>query len=308
MSAKRFPVPLWLILLVGVAAISFSAIFVRWSEAPVAVIAMYRLVLTDVLLLPFVWKRFSTFRGLSAKSWLLLFASGSMLGLHFLFWMASLRFTTVASSTALLTLEPVLVMLGSYLLYKHATPPLALLGMAAAICGAALIGWGDFGLSTRALTGDLLSILGTVAIAAHMMIGKSLRMHVPAFAYSFVVFAFAAGILAGYNALAGYSFTGYPGKEWGIFLLLAIVPTLMGHYLFNWLLKHMKAVSVSMTVLGEPLGAALLAYFLLGESITLLQGGAALLLVSGVWLFIRFGENEPDRIKTVESKRISPPW
>ncbi|MFF2093216.1 DMT family transporter [Paenibacillus sp. NPDC058174] len=283
-----------LLFIIGIIGISFSSIFVRWSEADVAVIAMYRLYLTNLLLLPFVWKYRSSMFRLSARQWGWLAASGAMLALHFLLWMASLRLTTVASSTVILTLEPVFVMIGSYFLFRTKANRMMLLGMGIALIGSVVIGSGDFGLSPQALLGDLLSLLGAAAVAVHMLIGKELRKEVNAFAYNFWVFLFAATSLALYNLVQGNAFGGYSGKEWGIFLLLAIVPTLFGHYLFNWLLQYMKAAAVSMSVLGEPVIASLLAWMLLKEPLTGYQLGAGLFILFGVWLFIRYGkEKEP---------------
>jgi drug/metabolite transporter (DMT)-like permease len=282
-----------LLYLVGIVAISFSSIFVKWSEADVAVVAMYRLYLTNLLLLPFAWKYRRELFSLTRKQWLLLGASGVMLGLHFLLWMASLRFTSVASSTVILTLEPVMVMLGSYWIYKSKANSAMLAGMGIAIIGSVMIGAGDFSLSGDALTGDVLSFFGTVAVAAHMLIGKGLRDSVSAFAYNFWVFFIAASALALYNVGVGNPFTGYSSNEWGLFLLLAIVPTLFGHYLFNWLLKYMNATAVSMSVLGEPVISSLLAWVLLKESLTGYQLVAGAFILSGVWLFIRRGQDKP---------------
>ncbi|MHA6482629.1 DMT family transporter [Paenibacillus sp. strain BS8-2] len=293
-----------LLYLVGIIAISFSSIFVKWSEADVAVIAMYRLYLTNLLLLPFAWKYRSELFSLTRKQWLLLGASGVMLGLHFLLWMASLRLTTVASSTVILTLEPVLVMLGSYWIYKTKANHAMLAGMGIAIIGSIMIGAGDFNLSGDALAGDILSFFGTVAVAVHMLIGKGLRDSVGAFAYNFWVFFTAASALALYNVGFGNSFTGYSSKEWGLFLLLAIVPTLFGHYLFNWLLKYMNATAVSMAVLGEPVISSLLAWVLLKEALTGYQLIAGVFILSGVWLFIRKGQ---DRSVSASQASVSPP-
>ncbi|UUZ94961.1 DMT family transporter [Paenibacillus sp. P25] len=305
-STQRFPIPLWLLLLVGIIAISFSAIFVRWSDAPVAVIAMYRLGLTTLLMLPFLWKRRHAIRLISRRDWLLLITSGTMLGLHFLFWMASLRFTTVANSTAILTLEPIFVLFGACLFLKQSMRPLALAGMLTAIVGAALIGWSDWALSGEAWIGDGLSLLGAVTVAVHMLLGKSLRTNLSAFIYSFFVFLSATFVLALYNLVTGARFTGYPPKEWGIFLLLAVVPTLFGHYLFNWSLKYMRPESVSMSVLGEPPGAALLAYLLLGEALTWLQAAAGAILLLGVWLFLQSGdEKNASKTATVDTAEVS---
>ncbi|ALS22027.1 DMT family transporter [Paenibacillus naphthalenovorans] len=293
MNAKpHVPMALPLLLLIGIVAISFSSIFVRWSNAPVSVTAMYRLVLTTLLMLPFLWKYREEIRRISIRDWLGLALSGLALGLHFLLWMGSLKLTTVASSTAILALEPVFVLIGACLFLKQRTNTFAVISMLIAITGAILIGYGDWGLTGPALLGDLLSLLGTIAVAIHMLMGKSLLNRVPAFLYSFFVFAFAAAVLAVYNLGLGFSFTDYDAKEWGIFLLMAVVPTLFGHYLFNWLLKFMRPESVSMSVLGEPLGATVLAYLLLGETVTWLQAAAGVLLLLGVWLFLLSNEKQ----------------
>jgi drug/metabolite transporter (DMT)-like permease len=281
-----------LLLLIGIIAISLSSIFIRWSSAPVSIIAMYRLLIMNACLLPFLAFHRHEITRIASLTWVKLIISGVALGLHFLFWMESLRWTSVASSTTILTLEPIFVMLGSLWLFRQKITRATLFSMIIAITGASLIGWGDFSFSGTALKGDLLSFLGTLVIVVHMLLGKSLREHMSAYVYSFFVFLFAGLILAIHNIVQGYSFTAYPPREWLIFLLLALVPTLLGHYLFNWLLKHMNATSVSMTVLGEPIGATILAYFILGEQITLLQVIAGSILLIGVALFIRSNKSD----------------
>lgn len=281
--------------IIGIIAISFSSIFVRWSSAEVSVIAMYRLYLTNLLMLPLLWKYREEIFRLNAKQWAQLLFSGCMLGLHFLLWMQSLRLTTVASSTVILTLEPILVMLGSFFLFgAKINKPMAI-GIGLALIGSVAIGSGDFSLSGPAATGDLLSLLGAIAVAIHMLAGKQLLKHISAFVYNFLVFAVAATSLAVYNVVCGLPFTGYAPREWGIFLLLAIVPTLFGHYLFNWLMKYLSASAVSMAVLGEPVFASLLAWLLLKESLTALQLLAGVLILCGVWIFIRYGKETSTR-------------
>ncbi|WP_201006763.1 DMT family transporter [Paenibacillus glycanilyticus] len=279
-----------LLYVVGIIAISFSSIFIKWSSAEPSVIGMYRLYLTVLIMLPLAWKYKQELLYHTARQLLLLLASGIMLALHFLFWMSSLKHTTVASSTIFLALEPVLVMLGSYFIFKTKANKMMLLGMGIAMIGTVIIGSSDLALSKEALYGDFLSILGTIAVALHMLIGKQLRSSTSAFAYNFLVFAIAATTLAVYNLIQGYRFTGYSSHEWGIFLLLAIVPTLFGHYLFNWLLKYMNATAVSMSVLGEPVIASLLAWALLKEALTGWQLGAGIVILFGVWLFMRHGK------------------
>lgn len=287
-----------LLYIIGIIAISFSSIFVRWSNAEVSIVAMYRLYLTNLLMLPLAWKYRGEMLSLTSRQWRGLLLSGAMLGLHFLLWMSSLRLTTVASSTVILTLEPILVMLGSFLLFGVKINRPMLIGMGVALAGSVAIGSGDFKLSGTALQGDLLSLLGTIAVAVHMLAGKQLLKNMSAFVYNFWVFFTAATMLAGYNAVRGFAFTGYAPREWGIYLLLAIVPTLFGHYLFNWLMKFISASAVSMAVLGEPVFASLLAWLLLKESLTGVQLVAGVAILGGVWIFIRYGketsEAEPE--------------
>ncbi|WP_145046625.1 MULTISPECIES: DMT family transporter [Paenibacillus] len=292
-SLKHTGRSIYLLFFVGIIAISFSSIFVRWSSADVAVIAMYRLFLTNLLMLPFIWKYRHEMLRLNFRQWALLVASGVMLALHFLLWMGSLRLTSVASSTVILALEPILILAGSIWLFKAKVNRMMIIGMGIALLGSIAIGAGDFQLAGTALQGDILSLLGTIAVAVHMLLGQFLRSGLSAFSYNFWVFFVAACTLAVYNLIQGHAFGGYAATEWGIFLLLAIVPTIFGHYLFNWLLQYMNATTVSMGVLGEPVFSSLLAWMLLGESLSTLQMSAGVFILFGVWIFIRYGKTKP---------------
>ncbi|KQY87275.1 multidrug transporter [Paenibacillus sp. Root52] len=292
-SLKHTGRSIYLLFFVGIIAISFSSIFVRWSSADVAVIAMYRLFLTNLLMLPFIWKYRHEMLRLNVRQWALLVASGVMLALHFLLWMGSLRLTSVASSTVILALEPILILAGSIWLFKAKVNRMMIIGMGIALLGSIAIGAGDFQLAGTALQGDILSLLGTIAVAVHMLLGQFLRSGLSAFSYNFWVFFVAACTLAVYNLIQGHAFGGYAATEWGIFLLLAIVPTIFGHYLFNWLLQYMNATTVSMGVLGEPVFSSLLAWMLLGESLSTLQMSAGVFILFGVWIFIRYGKTKP---------------
>ncbi|MFE5317476.1 DMT family transporter [Paenibacillus sp. NPDC056579] len=284
---KKSPVPLWIIFTSGIIAISFSSILVKLSSAPVSVSGMYRLLFTCLMMAPIMWKYIPEIKDLSSRDWFMLTGSGIALGLHFLLWMASLRFTSVASSTVLLTLEPIFVLAGAYFVYREKTTLAAVAGIVLAVSGAMLVGWKDMSVSGDALKGDLLSLLGTAAVAIHMLLGQKLSKHISSLLYSFVVFFVAACCFAVYNVFQGYTFTAYPPKEWILFILLALIPTVFGHILFNWALKFVNAASVSTAVLGEPVGASLLAWMMLGESIQPVQIGACLLLLIGVWVFLR---------------------
>jgi len=302
MSAKKSS-HIYLMLIVGMIAISFSAIFVKWSSAPSGVQAMYRLFITNLLLLPWVWKYRADLMAVSRKDWLRLAASGFFLGLHFLLWMESLAYTSVASSTVLLTLEPVFVMLGSFWLFGYRTSIKAVMGIAISMIGVVMIGWSDLSVSSDALYGDLLSVLGMAAVVGHMLLGKDLRQRVSSYVYSFSVFLIAGLCLLVYNLVRGEALTGYGANDWLMFGLMAIVPTVLGHMLFNWLLKYISAASVSMSVLGEPVGASILAWLLLDERISGTQAIACVLLIVGVALFLVYDKPNGTSVSKSESKR-----
>ncbi|WP_342561170.1 DMT family transporter [Paenibacillus sp. FSL R7-0345] len=292
MNVKKPPVPVPLLMLIGIVAISFSSIFIKWSSAPASIQGMYRLLFTSLLMLPFARPYSGAAFALKRKDWLLLGFSGVMLALHFLLWMGSLKYTSVASSTMIMALEPVFIMIGSYILYKEKSTMSAILGLIIAIFGTVFIGWGDIGLSADNLKGDLLSIGGTAAVSVHMMVGQRLVSRMPSYLYSLIVFIAAAIVFAVYNLLTGIPFFDYPAKEWGIFVLLAIVPTVFGHILFNWLMQYVSATTVSMNILGEPVGASILAFLLLGEKLNGLQWAGGILVMGGLAVYLYAGRKK----------------
>jgi drug/metabolite transporter (DMT)-like permease len=286
MNPNRAPIPVFIPLFIGIIAISFSSIFVKWSSSPVSIQAMYRLVITFLIMLPFAGKYVPAIKSL-------LFLSGAMLALHFLLWMGSLKWTSVASSTIILALQPVFVMMGAYFWFKEKTSLAAIGGMAIAFLGVfLLIGSSGLSGSKGHLTGDIMSLLGTAAVAVHMLLGQLLLRRLPSFLYSWLVFAVAASLLAVYNVGMDIPMTGYSGREWGIFALLAVVPTVFGHLLFNWLMKYATASTVSMSVLGEPVGASVLAFLLLNESMNSLQAAGGALVLLGLVLFLKVGKSK----------------
>ncbi|MEK5269818.1 DMT family transporter [Aeribacillus sp. FSL K6-8394] len=187
MKEYQFPVPPIFILLIGVISISFSSIFVKWSDAPASILGMYRLLFTVIVMLPFLpWKKIKTGAiNIQWKDWIQLLLSGIFLGFHFLFWMDSLRYTTVASSMIITTLEPVFVMIGAYFIFKERTNLIGIVSIFIAVSGSIIIAWGDINLSTKALYGDFLSLAGTLAVAIHMLFGQVLCKKIPTSIYSF---------------------------------------------------------------------------------------------------------------------------
>jgi len=285
MKQKEGSVSIGLPLTISIIAISFSAIFIKWSDAPASILSMYRMWFASILMVPIVWKNRNDFKKIINKDWLFLFFSGFFLALHFVLWFQSLKLTTVASSTIILALQPIVSLLGGFLLFKERTSLSTLMTMGIAIIGAMMIGWGDFGLSKDAMMGDLFSFFSVISVVGYLLIGQSIVKKISHWLYSFCVFFFASIVLTIYNVSTGVSLSGYPAKEWGIFLLLATVPT-VSHVINNWLLNYVNATTISMSILGEPVGATILAVILLNEHLVTWQIAGGVLVLLGVFFFL----------------------
>ncbi|WP_426980563.1 DMT family transporter [Bacillus pseudomycoides] len=272
-------------LAVSIIAISFAAVFVKMSSAPSSILSMYRLWIIVIFMLPIVWKKREEFRGIQKRDWYFLIGSGFFLALHFLLWFASLKFTTVASSTIILALQPIVSLVGGFFLFKERTTYSAIATMGIAILGVMCIGWGDLGVSREAIFGDILSFLSVIAVVGYLFIGQTTVKKVSHWIYSFTVFAFAGIFIAIYNVVMNVPFTGYSTWDWWIFILLAIVPT-ASHMINNWLLNYVNATTISMSILGEPVGASILAFFLLGEKLNSMQVIGSVLVLCGVSIFL----------------------
>lgn len=276
----------YLVLLVAILAVSFASIFIRFSRAPSLVVAFYRLFFTWIMLLPWTLRDYRREKGLKRPDLLLAVGSGVFLAFHFAFWITSLRYTSVASSVVLVSFHPLLVAAFGYLFLKEGLSSRQLLGLVLAVGGSILLGYGDFKAGWLALQGDLLALAGALMMAGYLLIGRKLRQKLSVFLYTGIVYGTSALTLFFLTLLWGAPLAPYPAGEWLIFFLLAFVPTIFGHTLFNWALKFFPATMISVSILGEPLGAALLAYIILGESPSAEVLVGAPLILLGLYLFI----------------------
>ncbi len=276
----------YLVIAFGVFSVSTSAVLVKLAEAPAGVIAFYRLFFSVLLMLPVVLTRnLKDIGGFSLKDLFLSAVSGIFLAFHFILWFESLNYTSVASSTVLVTLQPLFSFAGTYLLYKERITFRTIVSGMVAIFGSILISWGDFNISREALFGDVLALIACALITGYLLFGQSVRKRVSLFPYTFVVYSISSVTLWIYVWVNGQSFYPYRPQDWIYFLLLAVFPTLLGHTLFNWSLKWVSTNVISMAILFEPVGAALLAFFILGETLKWTQIIGGLIVLSGLFLF-----------------------
>ncbi|MBQ7418544.1 MAG: DMT family transporter [Acidaminococcaceae bacterium] len=272
----------------GVLLLSTSAIFVKMAEAPSGIIAFYRLLFTLAFLVPALLarkKEREQLVHLNGRQLRLAVISGALLAVHWVMWFESLRYTSVASSTVLVSLQPLFsILFGALFLKEHVTK-WGMAGVFLAIAGSAVIGWGDFQVSGAAFWGDVLSFASAGVISLHFLFGQLLRREMDALPYTVVCYTASTVCLAIYALAAGQSFSGYSCQTWGCFLGLALFATVGGQCVFNLLLKYLPASAVTMGILGEPVGTIILAFFIFGESITLQQTAGMLLILGGLWLF-----------------------
>lgn len=279
---------LYLALLFGVFSLSTSAIFVRLANAPSAITAFFRLFFAAMILLPFLLSSKQNKRqllSLSKKQWTLGILSGLLLSGHYLLWFESLRHTSVASSTVIVTLQPLFSIAIGYIFLKERFHKLAIGGCLVAIMGCFLIGWGDFQISSQALFGDLLALLAAGIISVYFFIGQAIRKELSAVPYSVISYLSSSVFLGCYAMIEGNSFNGYPKATWIAFGGLALISTVFGQFIFNWLLKWIPATVISMSILGETIGTCILAYFILHEAISLQQGIGITTILLGLVLF-----------------------
>lgn len=282
----------YFVIAIGVVSVSSSAIFVKLATAESAIIAFYRLMFSVLLMLPlFLMKYRMELTKVKKMDWMLASAAGIFLAFHFILWFESLTYTSVASSTVLVTLQPIFAFAGAYFFYKERFSVKAILSGVVAVLGSLLISWGDFRVSGLALIGDMLAIIACGLITAYLLLGQTVRKRLSSITYTFIVYSASTITLFIYAWAAGNSFGPYPASDWIYFILLAIFPNLLGHSLFNWSLRWVSTTTISMAILLEPIGAALLAYWLLGETIQWTQAVGGAIILASLMIFLRDEQN-----------------
>jgi len=278
-----------MILFFGVFALSTSAIFVKLADAPAAITAFYRMFFAAVMLLPFLLvnkKNRQELRLLSKKQWGLGLLSGIFLAAHYVLWFESLNYTSVASSTVIVTLQPLFSMVGGYFLFKERFSKGAIIGCLVAIAGSIVIGWQDFQISGQALFGDIIAFIAAGIITAYFFIGQHVRKRLSLIPYSVISYGSSTLLLGVFAFSQQTPFFNYSVQTWWSFIGLAFIATLLGQTIFNWLLKWLSTSIISMSILGEIIGTCILAYFILDEVISLQQGMGIALILIGLALFL----------------------
>lgn len=285
MSNSRPAVDPRIIVFIGVFFTSFAAIFTRMSTAPSLAIAAYRMIFSVLLVVPLLVRdaarrRSSPSGRAGVKVIALCVLAGVFLALHFAAWISSLSYTTIASSTVLVSTSPVFVLAFAFLFLGERVPRIAFLYMLLAIGGAAVLSLADASRGGHSLTGDLLALGGALSVSGYVLIGRVVRSYLSVTQYVSIVYTVSAVVLVLLCVVFGVQLVHYSWKEFLIFLGMAFFCTMLGHTIFNWALGYLKASFVSTATIAEPVYATLLGVVIFREmpGIVTILGGVVVLV------------------------------
>jgi drug/metabolite transporter (DMT)-like permease len=274
----------YIALVFGVIALGFSALFVRWANAPGPVVGFYRLGLSTLILVPFFILRRRTGTKITWAILIFPILGGVLTALDHGFWNTAVNFTTAANATLLANTAPLWVALFAWLVWKEQLKAAFWLGLLLTLAGAAIVLGTDFLSETTLGIGDLLAITAGVFYAGYFLVTQRGRTHWDTLSYIWIVGLVSSLCLLGISIGFGMPITGYPLQSYLAFLGAALVAQIGGYLAVGYALGHLPASLVAPTMLGQPVVTALLAIPLLGESLQAAQIFGGLAVLAGIYL------------------------
>lgn len=291
-NSDQEPLNVYLALTAGILSVSIGSILIRLAQAdqmPSILIAASRVFLAALVLTPITLRRHSAIlRGLKRSDLALALISGIFLAIHFAAWVTSLEYTSVLLSTVIVTSSPIWVALLEFVFLRSRLPRLVIIGLIVAIAGGLLISFAGESTATSSSQNDLLgaglSLVGAIAVAVYLIIGRRLGRELPLLPYIWLVYGFAGLILMLGVLFTSTPVTGYPSSAYLWLIGLTIFPQLIGHTSFNYAVKFLPATIVSMVTQLEPIGSSILAYFIFTELPRPLQIIGSAVVLFGIML------------------------
>lgn len=278
----RLPV-IYLCIFLAVIIMSTSSIIIRFCSAPALVIAFYRVLFTSLMAGSLKGSKLkNSLIDIKRRDYLLIIRAGFFLALHFAFWTTSLSYTSISSSVLFTNLQVIFVLLFSIVFLREKLSKLVIGGIMLALTGSLFIALGD--LQTGKFWGDMLALASGLFIAIYLIIGRKVRTHIDAMNYTMLVSIVAALVLFPICWVMNLNLTNYSSLNWLLFFLLALGPGLLGHGVLNWALKYVKAPIVAVSILGESVGASILAFFIFQELLQWYQIIGGLLILTGIYI------------------------
>jgi len=263
---QRPGLPTVLALVVAVVAVSSSAPLIAFAAAPALAIAFWRNSLAALALTPITYgPRRAEILGISRRDVLFCVLAGLALAAHFATWMPSVQLGSVATATALVATQP--AWQGLIAVCQGRRPSAAgWLGITLAVAGAAWATGADVGVSAQAVLADVLAVLGAIFAAAYTALGERARATLSTTTYTWICYGTCAVVLLGVCLAGGVDLVGYDNRTWAAILALVVGAQLLGHSMFNYALQRASATTVSVLILLEVPGAALLAWIWLNQA------------------------------------------
>ncbi len=288
MQNKYFP---YLALAIGITALSFSAMFVRWAEAPGPVTGFYRLFISTIFLTPLFFRQQKQIENINIKYLIFPMLAGIFTAFDLAIWNSSLKFTTAANATLLGNTAPIWVALVALFIFREKLGGVFWFGLLLALAGATLVIGSDFVLHPTLGKGDLMAGMAAIFYASYQLITQRGRKYIDLFRYTWLVGVSAAFAMLIINLVLGNSLTGYSLETWIIFFATAIVSQMVGYLAITYALGHLPASIVSPTLIGQPILTAILAIPLLGEIPTTMQWLGGAVALAGIYIVnqSRFG-------------------
>lgn len=272
-------------LVIGVFAVSTGAIFARLADAPALVIAAYRLGLASLILAPLAWfKARHEIAALSKQDLKLAVISGFFLAMHFATWISSLDYTSVANSVVLVNTNPMWVGLLTPFIVKERVRRATVISIIISVIGGIIIGYGDFATEGKALLGDALALIGSICAAIYLLLGRNLRRKLSLLPYIFICYGSAAVILWIIVLCLGLPLSGFSPTTIYAFWGMALISQLTGHTSYNWALKWFSAGLIAVSLLGEPIGATILAYIIFNEGLTAYKVIGGIFILTAIYI------------------------
>ncbi len=274
-----------LIVLLGVAGVSFSAILVRWSTAPSLVLVFYRVLFASILLGPLAWVHREEFRTLETREFWLSLISGAFLGVHFACYFEALRWTSIAAAVVLVDTEVLFVALASVLIFRKRLGGRAWLAVLLAFGGSVIVAMSGSSSAVDAFWGNLLALAGSLCMAVYTMLGSVCRKRMSTTVYTLLVYLTAAVTILAAALLNGTAVIGWSPVNLLTALGMAVFCTLLGHSIFSWGLKYLPPAFISTACLLEPVLASVWGLLLFRErpGLQVMLGGALILLGIGLY-------------------------
>ena len=271
----------YLALFIGMLAISTSAILIRLSDSDPLVIGSYRQTFATLLFIPFLIRdKGQEIRALPQQRIVEMAITGVLLGGHFGFFISSVKATSIAASVLLGTCHIVYVAIIGWLFLGERLNVKAIKGTILALLGIVILFWGDLVQDPGNFRGNILAFISGILAGLYYLCGRKLRKEISLPLYALVVYFFSALTMWSVVLIQDLDYRNLPMDEIQLFILMALIPTLLGHTMQNWALGFLPAYVVSISLLSEPVGSGILGWIIFSEmpSLGVFIGGLVVLI------------------------------